>query len=30
MQVRLVISSKGFVASVQNSPTLDQAIQHDV
>ena len=29
-QVRLVISSTGFVASVQSSPILDQAIQHNV
>jgi hypothetical protein len=30
MQVRLVISSTGFVASVQSNPILDQAIQHNV
>jgi hypothetical protein len=30
IQVKLIISSTGFVASVQRSPMLDQAIQHDV
>jgi len=30
IQVRLVISFTGFVASVQSSPTLDQAIQYNV
>jgi hypothetical protein len=30
IQVKLIISSTGFVASVQRSPMLDQAIQYDI
>jgi glycerol uptake facilitator-like aquaporin len=30
IQVKLIISSTGFIASVQSSPVLNQAIQQDV